>query len=72
MYRLGEVKIQVLGTAFNVSAYREDQQVEVALLRGKVGLDLPGNEYVLAPGRSQLGTRGDGLATLRKGMSNQL
>ena len=65
--QVGEVKIQVLGTAFNVSAYREDQQVEVALLRGKVGLDLPGNEYVLAPGEIATWNKGDGLATLRKG-----
>ena len=65
--QVGEAKVQVLGTAFNVSAYREDQQVEVALLRGKVGLDLPGNEYVLAPGEIATWNKGDGLATLRKG-----
>ena len=65
--QVGEVKIQVLGTAFNVSAYREDQQVEVALLRGKVGLDLPGNEYVLAPGEIATWNKGDRQATLRKG-----
>lgn len=65
--QVGEAKVQVLGTAFNVSAYREDQQVEVALLRGKVGLDLPGNEYVLAPGEIATWNKGDRQATLRKG-----
>lgn len=32
----GESKIKVLGTSFNVSAYKEEQFVEVVLLNGKV------------------------------------
>lgn len=65
--QVGEAKVQVLGTAFNVSAYQEDQQVEVALLRGKVGFNLPNNEYVLVPGEIATWDKGDREATLRKG-----
>ena len=33
---IGDARVQVLGTAFNVSAYRDERTTEVALLNGKV------------------------------------
>ncbi len=63
----GETKVQVLGTAFNVSAYREDRQTEVALLRGKVSFDVEDKVYVLAPGEIATLDRESGETMVRKG-----
>lgn len=63
----GETKIRVLGTAFNVSAYREDRQTEVALLRGKVSFDVEDKAYVLAPGEIATWDRESGKTIVRKG-----
>lgn len=39
-----EITTRVLGTSFNVRAYPEDEQVSVAVARGKVGLSNQGND----------------------------
>jgi transmembrane sensor len=39
-----EITTRVLGTSFNVRAYPEDEQVSVAVNRGKVGLSNQGND----------------------------
>lgn len=36
--KTGAVDVKVLGTAFNVSAYADEENIQVALLRGKVSL----------------------------------
>lgn len=44
-------KVQVLGTSFNVSAYKEDKNIEVALLEGKVDFqDRNKESHILNPG----------------------
>lgn len=43
--------IQVLGTSFNVSAYKEDQQVTTTLLEGGVSVASASRQVVLKPGR---------------------
>lgn len=48
--RMGNARIQVLGTSFNVTAYQEEQEVKVALLQGKVRLEAEKNACVLKPG----------------------
>lgn len=63
----GETKVHVLGTAFNVSAYREDRQTEVALLRGKVSFDVKDKVYVLVPGEIATLNRESGETIIRKG-----
>lgn len=63
----GETKVHVLGTAFNVSAYREDRQTEVALLRGKVSFDVKDKVYVLVPGEIATLNRERGETIIRKG-----
>ena len=63
----GETKVHVLGTAFNVSAYREDRQTEVALLRGKVSFDVKDKVYVLVPGEIATLNRESGETIVRKG-----
>ena len=63
----GETKVHVLGMAFNVSAYREDRQTEVALLRGKVSFDVKDKVYVLVPGEIATLNRESGETIVRKG-----
>lgn len=65
---VGETRVHVLGTAFNVSAYQEDRQTEIALLRGKVSFEVSDKEvYVLTPGEIATLDRESGKTTLRKG-----
>ena len=63
----GETKGHVLGAAFHVSAYREDRQTEVALLRGKVSFDVKDKVYVLVPGEIATLNRESGETIVRKG-----
>jgi len=47
----GEQEVSVLGTAFNVSAYQEDANLETTLVSGKVRVKTKANEHItLAPG----------------------
>lgn len=63
----GEIRVRVLGTAFNVMSYQEDARVEIALLRGKVCFDTREEVFVLKPGEVATLNRGNGNATVRKG-----
>ena len=63
----GETKLRVLGTAFNVLAYQDDLQTEVALLRGKVSFDVADKAYVLTPGEIATLDRESGKTIIRKG-----
>lgn len=62
-----EATVRVLGTAFNVLAYREDGRVEVALLRGKVSFDVKKEEYLLEPGEIATWEQETGSTTVREG-----
>ena len=50
-----EMKITVYGTAFNVSAYRNDTYIQTTLVKGSIGVSLPRNnkpvELKLKPGQ---------------------
>jgi len=66
--QVGETRVHVLGTAFNVSAYQDDRQTEVALVRGKVSFKVSGKDvYVLTPGEIATLDRESGETTVRKG-----
>lgn len=65
--KVGEGRVRVLGTAFNVMAYQEERQTEVALLRGKVSFDVADKAYVLVPGEIATLDRESGLTVVRKG-----
>ena len=46
----GDVKTKVLGTSFNIKYYKNSPQIEVAVVSGKVQVDLPdGNSQLLLP-----------------------
>lgn len=44
-------EIKVYGTEFNVNSYSDEENVTVALVEGKISLDLKGREEFLAPGQ---------------------
>lgn len=46
----GTTKVEVFGTSFNVSAYKEDKMIEVALLEGKVQFVTEQEVVTLKPG----------------------
>jgi transmembrane sensor len=43
-------EVQVLGTHFNVNAYRDEQTIQTTLLQGSVKLSSKGNQVMLKPG----------------------
>lgn len=65
--QIGESRVRVLGTAFNVMAYQEERQTEVALLQGKVSFDVADKAYVLVPGEIAILDRESGQTIVRKG-----
>lgn len=57
--KTAQFEVEVLGTAFNISAYKEDNYAEVVLLRGAVSLkDSKNNTLKMSP--DQLASIGDG------------
>ena len=48
--KTGSVNVQVLGTAFNVNAYPEEENVETTLVEGKVRVDGKNEQRILEPG----------------------
>lgn len=48
--KAGGLDVKVLGTSFNLSAYEDDEQIEVVLLEGKVDVLTPHQSYIMKPG----------------------
>ena len=64
---IGDARVQVLGTAFNVSAYRDERTTEVALLNGKVSFDATDGKHVLSPGEIAALDKAQGVTEVREG-----
>ena len=64
---IGDAHVQVLGTAFNVSAYRDERTTEVALLNGKVSFDATDGKHVLSPGEIAALDKAQGITEVREG-----
>ena len=62
-----DVWVQVLGTSFNVTAYQDEKEVKIALLQGKVKLDVKKNSCVLKPGEIATLNKRNGETIVRKG-----
>lgn len=45
------MRVEVLGTSFNVYSYKEESYAEVTLAEGKVQVHAAGNHYTLSPGK---------------------
>ena len=64
---IGNARVQVLGTAFNVSAYHDERTTEVALLNGKVSFDATDGKHVLSPGEIAALDKAQGVTEVREG-----
>ena len=64
---IGDARVRVLGTAFNVSAYRDERTTEVALLNGKVSFDATDGKHVLSPGEIAALDKAQGVTEVREG-----
>ena len=53
----GEANVRVLGTSFNVKAYRGDEEVVATLVSGKVEVDIKGKVTELIPGEQAIWDR---------------
>lgn len=47
----GETSVKVLGTSFNVNAYKNNPEIRVVLDEGEVAFTIQGNDYRLKPGQ---------------------
>jgi transmembrane sensor len=60
-------EIKVYGTEFNVNSYTDEENVTVALVKGKVSLELNGKEEFLAPGQISTFDKGKSSILIGKG-----
>lgn len=48
--QIGDLEVKVLGTSFNISAYKDDKEITVVLLEGKVGVYAQERSHIMNPG----------------------
>ncbi|MDR3219709.1 MAG: DUF4974 domain-containing protein [Dysgonamonadaceae bacterium] len=46
------LQIKVLGTTFNLSAYKDDETIETTLIEGAIEMDVSGDKLLLKPGET--------------------
>ncbi|MGN7722457.1 FecR family protein [Chitinophaga sp. 22620] len=58
----GGISTRVLGTAFNIEAYENEEDIRISLVQGKVAVNAPGDSAMryLAPGEQLIYKRGSG------------
>ena len=49
--QINDTKVKVLGTSFNVKAYKNDKNLNIVLDKGKISFITPRNSYNLLPGQ---------------------
>lgn len=66
--RTGEIKVQVLGTEFNVSAYEDETVVETTLVKGSVRVmnELEQESVVIKPSQQAVFSRNSGQLAVRE------
>lgn len=57
----GDVKVQVLGTAFNLKAYSDEPNIATTLISGAVRVTSPQKTIILEPGQQSITTADDDL-----------
>lgn len=45
----GGLKVMVLGTSFNISSYDDEENVSIVLLKGKIGVQVNEQNYLMSP-----------------------
>lgn len=67
---VGESKVKVLGTSFNISGYKEDMRMTTTLVSGKVRVDMPSGKKekfaILVPGQQLAYNEADKAFKVRK------
>ncbi len=58
LVQVNDVKLEVLGTHFNVNAYGDDRIVRTTLLEGSVKVNARGSSRVISPGQQAKVARG--------------
>ena len=48
--QIGDLEVKVLGISFNISAYKDDKEITVVLLEGKVGVYAQERSHIMKPG----------------------
>lgn len=66
-----DVKVKVLGTTFNLSAYEADEEVKTTLVEGSVNVSASGNSLILRPGEQAV-VNEDASMQLRKDVNMNL
>lgn len=51
---INDTKVEVLGTSFNVKAYKEDHEMNIVLDKGKIVFDTPLKDYDMLPGQQAI------------------
>lgn len=52
--KLNKTEVEVLGTSFNVKAYKNDKYQNIVLDNGKIIFDTPQNDYNMSPGQEAI------------------
>lgn len=58
--------IEVLGTHFNVNAYRDESSIKTTLLEGSVKVSVSSNDIIITPGQQSVVNRSSSTLTIRK------
>ena len=69
--RVGEARVEVFGTHFDVMGYPDDPDIRTTLLEGSVGFSAGGALTMLKPGDQSLAGRGKTSVRIRKGLDVQ-
>jgi len=71
----GKVATQVLGTHFNISAYKSDGRITVSLVQGKVQVDInndPSKRVILEPGKQMVFSKATQQAQVANFMTDEV
>jgi ferric-dicitrate binding protein FerR (iron transport regulator) len=60
LVKVRDMQVEVLGTHFNIMAYKDEANINTTLLEGKVKLSSSTNEVILKPGQQGLYTQAAG------------
>lgn len=64
--KVGETKIRVLGTSFNVKAYDNEYRIATTLVTGKVKVSYKNEEAIITPGRQAVVDKNNGKISVKK------
>jgi len=69
--KVGEARVEVFGTHFDVMSYQDDPMIRTTLLEGSVGFRSNGSITMLKPGDQSMADHGRSSVRIRKGLDVQ-